>query len=147
MSARDRVRRLLESATMNARAVISAIKTFFFYRQPWNVKQAREKPESCVLSQALQNRMGAVQCGKGYVGILRCGQTVCCDHLVVGVMISGWRERGKGEGEHLYVGVALHNLLYPGQRQGRVTIVGSLLLCSIDLSLPEGVEELVKGLS
>ena len=29
MSARDRVRRLFESATMNARAVISAIKTFF----------------------------------------------------------------------------------------------------------------------
>ena len=28
MSARDKVRRLLESATMNARAVISAIKTF-----------------------------------------------------------------------------------------------------------------------
>ena len=28
ISARDRVRRLLESATMNARAVISAMKTF-----------------------------------------------------------------------------------------------------------------------
>ncbi len=55
--------------------------------------------------------------------------------------------RKKGKGEHLYVWVALHNLLYPGQRQGRVTIVGSLLLCSIDLPLPEGVEELVKGLS
>ena len=57
-----------------------------------------------------------------------------------------WEER-KGKEEDLYVGVALHNLLYPGQRQGRVTIVGSLLLCSINLSLPEGVEELVKGLS
>jgi hypothetical protein len=32
MSARDRVRRLLESATMNARAVISAIKTFLIGR-------------------------------------------------------------------------------------------------------------------
>jgi hypothetical protein len=58
---------------------------------------------------------------------------------------SGKKEKGKEE--DLYVGVALHNLLYPGQRQGWVTIVGSLLLCSIDLPLPEGVEELVKGLS
>ena len=31
MSARDKVRRLLESATMKARAVISAIKTLFFF--------------------------------------------------------------------------------------------------------------------
>lgn len=33
MSARDRVRRLLESATMNARAVISAIKTVRWHDQ------------------------------------------------------------------------------------------------------------------
>lgn len=62
--------------------------------------------------------------------------------------MSRWGEcKGEGKGKHLYVGVALHNLLYSGQREGRVTVVGSLLLCSIDLSLPEGVEELVKGLS
>jgi hypothetical protein len=49
--------------------------------------------------------------------------------------------------EDLYVWVALHDLLYPSQRKGRVTIVGSLLLCCIYLSLPERVKELVKGLS
>jgi hypothetical protein len=65
----------------------------------------------------------------------------------VGSYVTLGSREGKGKGEHLYVGVALHNLLYPGQRKGRVTIVGSLLLCRIDLSLPEGVEELVKGLS
>jgi hypothetical protein len=55
----------------------------------------------------------------------------------------GIGRKSKGKEKDLYVGVALHNLLYPGQRQGWVAIVGSLLLCSIDLSLPEGVEELV----
>jgi hypothetical protein len=65
---------------MNARAVISAIKTFL----RMSGMNRREKPESSVLSQALQNRIGAVQCGKGYEGqkAIRCGQTVCCDHLV-----------------------------------------------------------------
>jgi len=57
----------------------------------------------------------------------------------------GKKERVKEK--DLYVWVALHDLLYPGQRKGRVTIVGSLLLCRIYLSLPEGVKELVKGLS
>jgi hypothetical protein len=104
---------------------------------------------SSVLSQALQNRIGAVQCSKGYEGSkgIRCGQTVCCDHLGGGRMSTMNGKKEEGKEEDLYVWVALHNLLYSGQRQGRVTIVGSLLLCCIDLSLPEGVEELVKGLS
>ena len=56
-------------------------------------------------------------------------------------------EGRRGNECHLYIGVALHNLLYPCQREWWVSIVGSLLLCSIDLSLPEGMEELVEGLS
>ena len=52
-----------------------------------------------------------------------------------------------GDEGHLYVWVALHDFLYPGERERGVSIVGSLLLCRINLSLPEGVKELMKGLS
>jgi len=134
---------------MNALAVISAIKTFFFPTPRRMSELEQRNQRSCVLSQALQNRIGAVEWSKGYEGWkgIQCGQTVCCDHLWGGRESTWDDKKEKGKEEDLYVWVALHNLLYPGQREGRVTIVGSLLLCCIDLSLPEGVEELVKGLS
>jgi hypothetical protein len=59
MSARDKVRRLLESATMKARAVISAIKTFFGQVSQGINKGKERKNGGSVLSHALQNRMGA----------------------------------------------------------------------------------------
>ena len=54
MSARERVRRLLESAIMNARAVISEMKTMV-----GSVPAPGEKPRGNLLSQALQKRIGA----------------------------------------------------------------------------------------
>lgn len=64
MSARDKVRRLLESATMNARAVISAMKTFD--GRISELGNGKAQGVESVLSQALQNRIGAVQDDKGY---------------------------------------------------------------------------------
>lgn len=78
------------------------------------------------------------------------GPTICSDHLGRNsevMSVCHVSEGRRGNECHLYIGVTLHNLLYPCQREWRVSIVGSLLLCSIDLSLPEGVEELVEGLS
>ena len=59
MSARERVRRLLESAMMNARAVISAMKTGSSERQPFECTVRRSRWIRNVLSQALQNNTGA----------------------------------------------------------------------------------------
>ena len=56
MSARESVRRLFESAMMNARAVISAMKTC---RKVGSTKDRETKSGMGSLSQALQNRIGA----------------------------------------------------------------------------------------
>ena len=56
MSARERVRRLLESAMMNARAVISAMKT---KTRVCLVDESGPHENIHALSHALQNRIGA----------------------------------------------------------------------------------------
>ena len=56
MSARERVRRLLESAMMNARAVISAMKT---ETRVCLVDESGPHENIHALSHALQNRIGA----------------------------------------------------------------------------------------
>lgn len=105
MSARDRVRRLLESATMNARAVISAMKTFVS-RPKKNNQRTRKWGEGreemggvSVLSHALQNRMGAGRdTVKAMKGKLRDRQTIGRNHLrkIEGVMGRYKREKQKG---------------------------------------------------
>lgn len=84
MSARDNVRRLLESATMNARAVISAMKTFDtgeISEPVWGKEKEWEELVS-VLSHALQNKMGADRdTVKDMLQKLRDRQTISRDHL------------------------------------------------------------------
>lgn len=79
ISERDNVRRLLESAMMKALAVISEINTTV-------VASVRQQPlvrrrENDVLSQALQNRMGAVHAFKGRIRWNDMVHTICCNHL------------------------------------------------------------------
>ena len=60
MSALDNVRRLLESATMKARAVISAMNTIIdFFQQQHEVFLLKKRLSEISLSQALQKRIGA----------------------------------------------------------------------------------------
>src|ERR1700722_3685849 len=48
---------------------------------------------------------------------------------------------------HFHIGIALHHLLDSSQRQWRMTVVGYIVFCSIDLPLPEGQQEVVQRLS
>lgn len=43
--------------------------------------------------------------------------------------------------------VALHDLLDPGQWEGRVTVIWGILLCSVDLPPPKRREEFREGLA
>ena len=83
MSARDSVRRLLESATMNARAVISAMKTFFRHSENQRNRVWGSRRElMSALSHALQNKMGADRDRvKDMLRKLRDRQTIGRDHL------------------------------------------------------------------
>ena len=83
MSARDSVRRLLESATMNARAVISAMKTFFDTAKMSEPEfGGMEDKLMSALSHALQNKMGADRdTVKDMLRELRDRQTIGRDHL------------------------------------------------------------------
>lgn len=80
MSERDRVRRLFESAMMNAREVISAMKTATCQR-----RNPTKFGQRYSLSQALQKSMGAITWSDArdeldWVG--RHGLTVRSDHLL-----------------------------------------------------------------
>jgi len=87
MSARDNVRRLFESATINARAVISAIKTFLTLTisipgdDGRNDKGGRDLRGRTFASLAEENRRYNMKKDIRNVEAVRCGQTICSNHL------------------------------------------------------------------
>ena len=55
--------------------------------------------------------------------------------------------RSDGNEAYFDIRVALHDLLDTREWQGWMAVVGSLLLCSINLPLPERAQEVIERLS
>lgn len=72
-------------------------------------------------------------------------RTICSDHLFETLFLMPQVWGGKEGRAYFDIWVALHDLLYPRQREGRVAVIRGVLLCGVDLSPPEGREELLEG--
>jgi len=121
MSARESVRRLLESAIMNARAVISAMKTALLVNI--NIIFPSEKS------------------GSHFHRLYR----IIWEHPLQSSVSGCQRDEGVQQGtKYLYIRITLHDLFDPCEWQRGVSIIRCFLLSSIDLSLPERTEELVE---
>ena len=94
------------------------------------------------LSQALQNRIGAG--GWDLMSITRTMEGVLRDSpsaaIIYHTISNEMQALVCSDGNEAYfdIRVALHDLLDTREWQGWMAVVGSLLLCSINLPLPEG---------
>ena len=104
-----------------------------------------------VLSQALQKRIGAGDWS--LVSITRTREEVLRDAPSAAIIyhtISNEMQalvRSDGNETYFDIRVALHDLLDTSEWQGWMAVVGSLLLCSINLPLPERAQEVIERLS
>src|ERR1700733_997656 len=67
-------------------------------------------------------------------------RTICSNHLLRGFFLMrklAWKERRA----YFDIWVALHDLLYPCQWEGRMAVIRGILLGGVDLSPPERRKE------
>ena len=136
MSERESVRRLFESAMMNARAVISDMNT-----DPARLASTPARKERthfhrpCRRGWALRDEPGHQCSSRSRQPI----PTVRCNHLLRpgGISLSHASGSGARRWTHLDFGVALHDLFDTRQRERGMPVVGGLLLGGVDLPLPK----------
>ena len=144
MSARESVLRLFESAIMNARAVISAMKTAVIldaqYVENTKSRMGTYSRKPCRTGSELQSRKTA---RRSYM--ISSQPTICRYHLCV--LRSSERHVANWSWScvrtYLDLGITLHDFLDPCERERGMAVVGCFLLSSIDLSLPEGRKKVI----
>lgn len=151
MSARESVRRLFESAIMNARAVISDMKTTRNVHQNrgWGkggrggTQQTRDQPQvwpcsKCDMGQ--QQKRENEEYTRTLASFAKENGCICSNHLCMSWLsdiVPAFHGPRPVPPTYLDVGIALHDFFDSREREWWVPIIWRFLFCSIDLSLPE----------